>query len=100
MTAAKEAHLLANAFKKADDDRASNRRSWLQMLTLRRHQPIALLAENFLAPPLPGTGKPELFALRNISVTFPRGKMTLIYGPTGAGKSSRACPSMSYSAMF
>ncbi|KAJ1886367.1 hypothetical protein LPJ66_009664, partial [Kickxella alabastrina] len=34
------------------------------------------------------TSAPERFALRNLNVRFPRGRLSLVGGPTGAGKSS------------
>ncbi|EJD42543.1 P-loop containing nucleoside triphosphate hydrolase protein [Auricularia subglabra TFB-10046 SS5] len=61
---------------------AAGRRSWMQMLTFRRYsQPPP--SESGTAP-----STLEVFTLRDVSLDFPRGKLSLVCGPTGAGKSS------------
>ncbi|EJD42577.1 P-loop containing nucleoside triphosphate hydrolase protein [Auricularia subglabra TFB-10046 SS5] len=95
-TAIRKEKLLADELKKkADEERRANRRSWVQMLTLRKRQPPAQQPSEADAasttvggatPRTPGT--PEVFTLRDVSVVFPRGKLSLVYGPTGSGKSS------------
>ncbi|KZW03562.1 hypothetical protein EXIGLDRAFT_721773 [Exidia glandulosa HHB12029] len=103
-TAVKPEKLLAEELKKkAEEDKQANRRSWVQLLTLRKKpaaRPSILpdtasgttaatstAVEGGSASATPSTPKQE-FALRDLSVVFPRSKMSLIYGPTGSGKSS------------
>ncbi|EJD49833.1 P-loop containing nucleoside triphosphate hydrolase protein [Auricularia subglabra TFB-10046 SS5] len=64
---------------------AAGRRSWMQMLTFRRYSqpPPPPPSESGTAP-----STPEVFTLRGVSLVFPRGKISLVCGPTGAGKSS------------
>ncbi|KZV81042.1 hypothetical protein EXIGLDRAFT_658801 [Exidia glandulosa HHB12029] len=100
-TSIKPEKLLADEVKKkVEEEKKANRRSWVQLLTLRK-KPVA--RPSILPDAASGTtgatstavegvsasATPrQEFALRDISVVFPRGKMSLVYGPTGSGKSS------------
>lgn len=84
--------LAEELLKRAEEQKQANRRSWVQMLTLRKRPtvlPETASDTTATVAATPSTPKQE-FALRNLSVIFPRGKMSLICGNTGAGKSSCA----------
>ncbi|EJD49745.1 P-loop containing nucleoside triphosphate hydrolase protein [Auricularia subglabra TFB-10046 SS5] len=91
-TAVRKEKIVADELKrKADEERRANRRSWVQMLTLRRRLPVQQPAEAGAESITVGDATPhtsDVFTLRDISVVFPRGKLSLIYGPTASGKSS------------
>ena len=89
---------LADELKKKAEEEKKNR-TWRDTLTLRtfrckpaQQSPATDAATETIssATVTPGGSTREQFVLRDISVSFPRGKMTLVHGPTASGKSSRA----------
>ena len=60
---------------------------------------VLLFWKNPTTAPVPDEETPEdeepEFELRDITVTFQRGQLNLVSGPTGSGKSSCVCPALS-----
>ncbi|KAH7101149.1 P-loop containing nucleoside triphosphate hydrolase protein [Auriculariales sp. MPI-PUGE-AT-0066] len=82
-----EKRLAKEMLKKAEE--ARKKRSWRDTLTLRtiRRKPQEI-SDATPSITTSGASITEQFRLRNINIVFPRGSMTLIYGPTASGKSS------------
>ncbi|KAH7101324.1 P-loop containing nucleoside triphosphate hydrolase protein [Auriculariales sp. MPI-PUGE-AT-0066] len=85
-----EKQLADDLKKKAEEER--KKRTWRDTLTLKTLRKKQQLDETMATPSsatiTPGGSRHERFTLRDITVTFPRGKMSLIHGPTASGKSS------------
>ncbi|KZW03607.1 P-loop containing nucleoside triphosphate hydrolase protein [Exidia glandulosa HHB12029] len=81
-TAITKATLLAKELKKKTEQERKQK-SWLRKFTSKK----ATMSGSSSVPATPSTPQ-QPFTLRDISVTFPRGKMSLICGATGSGKSS------------
>ncbi|KZV93978.1 hypothetical protein EXIGLDRAFT_645578 [Exidia glandulosa HHB12029] len=72
--------------KKADEEKKANRRSWVDIVTFRKRTVVP--STSVATEDTPAVTPKQEFTLRDMSVIFPRGKISLIYGATGAGKSS------------
>ncbi|KAH7105339.1 P-loop containing nucleoside triphosphate hydrolase protein [Auriculariales sp. MPI-PUGE-AT-0066] len=86
-----EKQLAEELKKKTEEER--KKRTWRDTLTLKTmrrkpQEPSADSATVSSTTVTPGGSTKEQFSLRDISVIFPRGKITLVYGPTASGKSS------------
>ncbi|KZW03602.1 P-loop containing nucleoside triphosphate hydrolase protein [Exidia glandulosa HHB12029] len=81
-TAITKATLLAKELKKKTAEERKQK-SWANRLTFKK----ATVSDSSSVPATPSTPQ-QPFTLRDISVIFPRGKMSLICGATGSGKSS------------
>lgn len=90
-TAIRKEKLLVQELKRKEGE-WRKQRSWLQRLRVKSRREAAATPDSASATSTAvneAQTSQHQFQLTDISVLFPRGKLSLISGPTGSGKSSR-----------